>query len=360
MEVYRLICIFTIAWWHFRVHGRVPETPRDCRLFKWFRLLEIVRLISVNGMIAISGYFGPTSRGLNLRRLFCLWLTIVFYQVIQTWFICWMQWATYTTDHLIRIFTPLAHTEYWYFTSYFAVMLVSPALNNAARGLSKSAYGAVIFTLFLIELISRRVGGFVGIGPGYEPVHLGIVYFIAGYFRVHGNPFRWRFLAWAWLALSAYAVDYARFNWIGWLFPGRWSSFFHAFAIVPHLHSGVLQLQLSMAMLLCWSMVSLRGGLGAAASFGGAHAFAAYIVHDSALMRPHVFHRLFRVLEWKWPADAATIGRIRFAITILIFGIMTDAYRGALFDRVGKLEMAVRQGIGSGWGAAFRRGLKRK
>jgi hypothetical protein len=300
-------------------------------------------------MIAISGYFGPTSRGLNLRRLFCLWLAIVFYQAIETWFICWMDWVKYSRQHLIRIIFPLLHNEYWFFTAYFGVMLASPALNLAARGLSKLSYGAVIFALFVIELNGRRVGHFLGVGSGYEVVHLGIVYFISGYFRVHGNPFHWRVLAWGWLAFAVFTLDYARFNSIAWLFPGPWQTFTKAFTIVPSHHAGVLQLQLSTALVLFWTTIPVRGFLGVAASFAGGHAFAVYIIHDSTLIRPHIFRNLFRVLEWKSPPEIAAMNRIRCALTILLFGICVDSYRAAVFDRIGTMETTGREMIASGW-----------
>jgi hypothetical protein len=260
-----------------------------------------------------------------------------------------MGWVSYNREHLIRVIFPLLHGEYWYFTAYFGVMLVSPALNLAARGLSKLSYGAVIFALFVIELNARRVGYFLGVSRGYETVHLGIAYFISGYFRVHGNPFHWGVLAWGWLAFAFFALDYARLNSMAWLFPGAWGKLIPAFKIVQADHSGVLQLQLSTALVLFWTTIPVRGFLGVAASFAGGHVFAAYLIHDCEFIRGHLFTYFFRVLEWTSPDEIATMYRIRCTLTVLLFGICLDSYRAAVFDRIGTTEITAREKIASGW-----------
>jgi hypothetical protein len=341
--------MFAITWWHFHVHGRIPDPPRTSPVFPWFRLIELFFLTSVNGMIAISGYFGPTSRGLNLRRLFCLWLSIVFYTAVQTAFSSWMGWIQYNFQYKLKFLTPILHNEYWFLTEYFGVMLVSPALNGAARILSNSRYLAVLFTLFVIEINARRIGRFMGLGAGYEAVHLGIVYFAAGYFRVHGNPFRWRVGAWVYLAFSAYVLDYARYNPIAWLFPGKWGIVAPGFVVRQGQHSGVLQLQLTVALVLVWSTIPVRGGLGTVASFAGAHAFAVYILHDSNLMRPRIFGYFFRTGEFSAPPEAAFRHRMRFVFVVMLFAFACDSYRAWGFDRLGESEVKTRFWLGSMW-----------
>jgi hypothetical protein len=243
------------------VHGGMKNYPRTSRAWQCHRIFEAYLPTSVNGMLAISGYIGVTSGGFNKRRPFYLWLSLVLYQNVIVRFGVYMKWNNIDAYWWIFKFTPISQTIWWFFTVYMFIMFLSPGLNHMACSLSKSSYVLVNVFLLAAEINTRRVG-FFGHGNASGMVHGSIVYFLAGYFRLHGNPFHWRVLAWIWLLCMSYATDYVKTHSIDWLFPGAWALIRPGFTVYNGDFTGVTSILITLSLLLFWSTIPVRGSLG--------------------------------------------------------------------------------------------------
>ena len=95
---------------------------------------------AVNIFALVTGYVSYTDvpKPLNRKRIFDMWLQVVFYGLVIT-AVCnlLMPGEVRPRDYFISAF-PLFNNEYWYYTSYFLVYLLSPLINSAVRNASES------------------------------------------------------------------------------------------------------------------------------------------------------------------------------------------------------------------------------
>ena len=57
---------------------------------------------------------------------------------------------TRTFEEIVSMFLPILRGRYWFFTAYFVVMMVSPALNLVIRNRTKGQFRLLLAALFLI------------------------------------------------------------------------------------------------------------------------------------------------------------------------------------------------------------------
>jgi hypothetical protein len=92
----RVNCILLTVWWHFCAFGKLDNYPRRAPRENYiFQALRVFFTTGNNGLVALSGYFGVTSRGLNIRRLIVLYLIVVFYCYALVLFVNvfhWKEW----------------------------------------------------------------------------------------------------------------------------------------------------------------------------------------------------------------------------------------------------------------------------
>ena len=127
--------------------------------------LFFISSVAVNNFTIVSGYLSYTDipKPLNRKRLIELWFQAFFYGVMITT-ICFLLFPgnLSTTDFFISGF-PLFSDEYWYFTSYFLVSLLSPFINSAIRNQSETSLRKTFlvlvffFSFFLVFSNSKSV-----------------------------------------------------------------------------------------------------------------------------------------------------------------------------------------------------------
>ena len=87
----------------------------------------------------VTGYVSYTDvyKPLNRKRIFDMWFQVVFYGlVITAVFNLFFPDKVKPSNYFISVF-PLFNNEYWYYTSYFLVYLISPFINSAIRNSSE-------------------------------------------------------------------------------------------------------------------------------------------------------------------------------------------------------------------------------
>jgi hypothetical protein len=289
--------------------------------------------ISVNSLIAISGYFGVTSQ-FNSRRLFCLWLTVFFYVNVGVRYATWEKVIGWSEDWWFTCWFPICKPAYWFISSYFQMMCAAPALNLGAKALTKRQYFFVILGLFGWEMNSCRSQPHIFPSNfGYSPVHFGIVYFLAAYFRLHGNPLN-PILTWIGFGLSAWAQYYLLHHNIGKRFHGHWRHFICSFTGEFGNYSNFFSIVLALMALLVFRTMSITGSFGEGVNFVGGRAFAIYLVHQHPSYRVSLYPRWFRSREFKRTPEECMHNHLKFTPVVCIISVAIDIYRDFLFRLV--------------------------
>lgn len=153
--------------------------------------VEIACYCAVNCYGLISGYVGCTGR-LRLHRVLGMWLQVAFYavgmrlvcgalfpQMISVW-----EWK--------QGLRPIGYHFYWYYSAYFGLTLLMPALNAALRAMKKREGQAVLVLLLLacsVLTTYSKADGMV-VAKGYSVLWLAVLYLAGGYFRLYEHEDR--------------------------------------------------------------------------------------------------------------------------------------------------------------------------
>jgi hypothetical protein len=347
MELLRVLAMVLTCWLHFSTWGKMNNYPSGTRAGRVFRAVQAWFTISVDALVGLSGYFGVTSR-FNGRRLACLWLQVWFYVNVGVALARHRGTLRWDEGWWLTVRFPLMRSAYWFMSSYMQMALAAPALNLAARALTRAQYGCVWVALLLYEVIA--CGAAAHIFPlhyGYSPLHFMVVYFLAAFFRLHGNPLP----GWlTWLAVPpAYAAQLYLLNHkVDALFPQHLRHFACTLAGEFGNYSNLGTLLLTFLVMLAFRTFAVTGALGGAVCFVAAHVFAIYLTHQHPAFRSSFYHDWFRVSEHKATPDACCRNHVRFVVTTCVASVLFDVYRARLFALCERAEGAARAAWASG------------
>lgn len=124
-------------------------------------LLEAANICAVNCFGLISGYV--LCKGHYRRsRLLSLWLRVVFESLIITAAFALLLPGVVGFSEWFKVFTPVIHGVYWYFTAYFALFLFVPYINKMLSSLTNRekaslSISAVIVFVFLGNVLNNDI-----------------------------------------------------------------------------------------------------------------------------------------------------------------------------------------------------------
>jgi len=113
----------------------------------WF--IETANICAVNCFGLVSGYV--LCKGHYRRsRLLSLWLRVVLESLIITAAFALLVRGTVGASDWIKVFTPVIHGVYWYFTAYFALFFFVPYINKMISALSKREMVSLAVSVVLV------------------------------------------------------------------------------------------------------------------------------------------------------------------------------------------------------------------
>lgn len=194
IELLRIIAMFMIVILHTLKQGGIlasvtPNSPH----FHIAWILEITCFCAVNIYALISGYV-LCNKPFRLSRLINLWLSTVFYTVAITSVSVAMGWNSISVNGILDAMFPISRQQYWYLSSYFGLLLLTPFLNKSLTMVKKHEVITVLVpgilvvsiypTLFSSDPLSTHVG--------YSTIWLCILYLIGGWIKKSDIKFRFK------------------------------------------------------------------------------------------------------------------------------------------------------------------------
>lgn len=192
-DVLRSLAMLMVVIWHFFFHvcGANPFPPTGTGLSNYFLSESLVILCNahVDVFILVSGFF-LLGKGFNTRRVLSLWFQVFFYSFVFT-VLGWLVFAGKPSWDSIRYaFLPLTNDNYWFFTKYIGLVVLSPFLSKAALALSEREYRyfLIALTVFCCTFISViPLGNTMGAAKGYSLLWFIALFFWGGYFKRFGS-----------------------------------------------------------------------------------------------------------------------------------------------------------------------------
>lgn len=282
MELLRIICMLMIVAYHYAIYGFYSQDLVYSPNKALVELLSLGGQFGVSVFVLISGYYMVDKR--YSFRKFSLYMGQLWFYTLGSLllFIVFFPSSGLVTREILSMsLLPISKGYYWFATSFFLLMLLSPYLNcfikNAGQRLLLSAIVVllIIYTflpsLFAIHLsYSSTLARFIAL------------YLTAGYVRLYGpgegsgrRKHRYIFivllgLCWAWVLAANFLWQH-----FGLEFFLRYSNY------LPQ--NGIFIYVLPLEMFLCF--LSFRPTYSKTINSFAALAFGVYLFHDNQLIR---------------------------------------------------------------------------
>lgn len=286
LDALRIASMLAVVGQHLILHGGLQEALSGSLAGSLSAsFLYIACLFAVDGFVLITGYC-QAHKPFRLRGLFRLWVQASVYNVLCTAAVNLrvlypdMQYA----DMLQAVF-PILTDAYWFFTTYFALMLLSPFLNRAFGSLSRGKALALLLALVLLFSVFTDLASLTGRDPfrlsgGCRLDWFVVLYLTGAYFGRYGAP---RFG----LALAGGAMG---MNALLTLVLTVWPLRIPGMTITPAQFRGnnSLLVYLSAVGLLWWFArlpIRAESPAGRCIRFFAPLCFAVYLIHDNLWVR---------------------------------------------------------------------------
>ena len=185
VDLSRIIAAVFVVVLHVLGQGGVLDStsPGETKYWAaWF--LEILALCAVNCFALISGYV-MVNKSIKAKNIVSLWFHVLFYSVlISAIFFVFLPETRSKTNLLIAVL-PIVGKQWWYISSYFALLFFMPFLNAAANHLSQQIYKKCLIMVLIgiccIDCVIP-IDAFI-LSEGYSTIWLMIVYLFGAYIR---------------------------------------------------------------------------------------------------------------------------------------------------------------------------------
>lgn len=311
LDLLKIISMGMIVLHHMLTHGGLLFAfPEASTTQKAVQLLNMLLFCAVNTYALISGYVLSKST-FRLSRLLELWLQVFCTGVVITAAFCLFSDAAVSMQDWLKAIFPVVMDEYWYFTAYFGVYLLMPALNHLLHTLNKrtllGGLGALLFLLCIVPMFSANAT--LSLGGGYHIGWLLTLYLLGGWVRLYGCK----------LPRKMAPVVYVICALLAWIFKP-------------------LQQYVSPAMLLCalsllilFEKFSLPGWLQKASLALAPLTFGVYLIHDHPLVREHLMKMRFAALSQLTP-PMMILSLLGSALAVYAVCLGVEAIRAKLFS----------------------------
>lgn len=181
-ELMRIVSMLMIVVWHFILHGGVLQNSDGLTKI----LLDVIHAIffvHVNSFVLLSGYFNY-NKVMRLGKAIKLNNSVWFYSsIILLIFI--ISGTEISKVTLLHTLLPISYSDYWFFTCYLILFLISPILNIVIKNSDKTTMKKIIFTCFvllsLLPFITQNA--FYNVNNGFSLSNFVLLYFIGAYLR---------------------------------------------------------------------------------------------------------------------------------------------------------------------------------
>ena len=177
IELLRILSLFMIFWMHGAASAYGNKFGEIAGI-----LISVIGNMGVACFVLISGYYGIK---LNIKKMMHLDLMLVFF----SWLSLLMQFVwgkPVGGEAILSYLLPVIGKQSWYFTCYFALVFLSPFLNEMVEKLGEHRLKQLLVTMLVIFSVVTTVFFFdINEDGGKGVVHMTMLYLIGRYLGVY-------------------------------------------------------------------------------------------------------------------------------------------------------------------------------
>ena len=192
IDLLRIVAMLMICVLHvcnqggILTHTSLTSSPDHYRT-GW--LLDCLTYASVNIYAMMAGYVGYR-KSFKISRPLGIWLQLIFYSLIGTALVARFFPALMTETSWLQSALPVLYREYWFYTAYFGMVILSPLLNAGMQKMDFRTHGLVCLGILLFFSILPTV---LNVSPftlsnGFSTIWLCAMYVVGGYLEKMNKP----------------------------------------------------------------------------------------------------------------------------------------------------------------------------
>ena len=272
---------------------------------------------AVNLYVMITGYFLIEKTDFRWKGFANVWCITLFYSFLFLLAFAFFQPASLSVPIIVKSLLPVITNQYWFITTYLALLLLAPYLSKLVSVFNKQQYVTLVVIMFVLSF--EYPFGRLFAGNGFTLFWFVFLYLFAGYIRLYSFP--------DWI------VKY-RFGLL---------LFFFSILLVPVLlaDAGMLKLRglchlldngyngfvsfFSFAIFICFVKADLRGRVWERIASVAVYTFGVYVIHENILFRPFLWDILKKV-------TSSIYGYLFLASISFVVLLLVDYFRRKLFE----------------------------
>ena len=327
IDLLRILSMLGVVFLHTLGHGGILGIAQSPDKFAVVWFLEILAYPAVNCFVLISGFVGYRGEKISprLKSLLVLMFTVFFYNFGFYALFTLLRPETFTVKELFLNLFPTYGNKYWFFTTYFALFLLSPFLNLLVHKTDFRRAFLLLLTVGLFSILSVHRDNFY-LMEGYSVLWFVLMYLTGAILKKHSL----HTVLSKKLCLLAVAIAFL----ITWL-----SKVLLHVSAVPALqaHSGDLVnyvsptiVVMAVGLLILFSNATVSERASGILSFLASSAFSVYLIHDNFYVRMYLISNLHKFTVNLSPVLLA-VYVVCCAAAIFLFCILADKVRIGIF-----------------------------
>lgn len=339
IDLLRMLSMFFIVTHHSLGHGGLLSNVEvNSPQYKLCWLLEIISLCGVNVFALISGYvsYGVVKNGKSkIISYLKLWFQVTFYSFIITFIFNIFKPEIITKKDFISSILPVLSNQYWYFTAYTGLFILTPFLNKAIQNCSEMFLKKLFLVIIVVFSVLNTFVGIFNLSNGYSFIWLMLLYILGAIIKKCdiGKNVKWyKLVFWLiFLHIITYIFKMHPFEFKYNNFSLKGNSF--------TLYTSPTMLAISLVYIILFSNLKFDIKSEKLIGFFSGTTFAVYLINDNNVVRKNIISNLFSNL-YNYPILNIFLYIVGFSIVFVIVSMLIDKIRIALF-KIAKIDKLI-------------------
>lgn len=296
LEVLRILAMLSIVSSHYFTHGGTDIASlisAGYRFNAWY--LQATRLggMGVIVFVMLFGYFGVRS-GFTWEKLAKMVLQVFTYSAVIYAVFVLTGARSFRLAELIKVLLPTIFCQYWFFTAYIALFILSPYLNRAILRAEQKHLQTFILTMLVLWSVIPTVTLSLGDMYGATLPQFLLFYALGAYLRLYPGH-KWNTKkAGLLLALGSYFLMLVSATVLDYF--GRYSDFIWEQTTFFFGRPSILAIAGAFGLLVCFA--NIKPFYKPRINFIASLTFGVYLLHDNEYIRPFLWESLLKNAKW--------------------------------------------------------------
>ncbi|MBO5066651.1 MAG: acyltransferase [Clostridia bacterium] len=186
LDILKILSMIMVIILHTKTYGLQNTQITTYSGVYWaVWILHMFSLVAVNCFVLISGYFISVSAP-QPKKIFKLWVQTLIFSIGIYLAIVLSQNINLSFVQFLSQLLPVMSNQYWFFTCYFVLMILSPFLNRLIDSLNQQDFKKFIFVLLFIFMVIPTLNLFgdnFDSSKGYSLTWFIVLYCVGAYIR---------------------------------------------------------------------------------------------------------------------------------------------------------------------------------